>query len=66
MLLKFTTNRDTNGNRYTLIIDTEKKTFKADYNISTCYEDFVTISKADRKRMINDLEKNGFSEVIKL
>ena len=62
MELRFKTKRDTNGNTYALIIDTEKKTFKTDYN-TFCYVGYVTISKAERRYLINELENNGFTKI---
>lgn len=63
MILKFTTKRDINGNRYTLEIDTENKTYNRSYNTSFDYADFVEISKKDREKLIDSLENNGFVEV---
>lgn len=63
MIQKFTTKRDTNGNRYTLIIDHEKKTVKKDYNTSWDYSDFVTITKADRRKLAADAENAGYTTI---
>lgn len=59
-MLKFTTKRDINGNRYDLIIDLENKTGKQTYNSSFSYSDFITISKTDRKKLIEQLTENGY------
>lgn len=59
--MKFTTKRDINGNRYTLLIDHNKRTFTRNYN-PYCYSDYITITKKDRKNIITDLEKEGYTE----
>ena len=61
MIQKFTTKRDTNGNRYTLIVNHSKETYRADYNSSYSYSDYITISKTDRLKMIDQLIDNGYS-----
>lgn len=58
----FTTKRDVNGNRYTLLIDNEKKEFKADYNTTSDYSFYVTISKPDRQKLISQLLLSGYTE----
>ena len=61
-MLKFKTKRDVNGNTYTLVIDTEKKTFCRGYN-PFCKGDFVEITKKARNEIIKQLEAYGFCEV---
>ena len=60
-MIKYTTKRDTNGNRYTLIIDHVTKSFTTDYNTSRCYDDYITISKRDRKKLIDNLLLNNYT-----
>jgi len=62
-MIKFTTKRDRNGNRYTLRVDTNKKTFHRDYNDSWHYDEYITIGKRDREKLIDQLILNGFMEV---
>lgn len=66
MIQKFTTKRDTNGNRYTLIIDHEKKRYYPDYNTTSNYTDYITITKTDRQKMMDHLDENGYQVTIKL
>lgn len=63
MYLKFTTKRDVNGNRYTLEIDTDKKTYNRSYNTSNCYEDYITITKRDREKLAAELENAGYTRI---
>lgn len=63
MITKYTTKRDANGNRYTLIVDHEKRTFKKDFNSSWCYDDFVTVTKRDRNRIAEELESQGYTSI---
>lgn len=67
MILKFATKRDASGNRYFLAIDTEKKLFARDSLHWYCKDDlYAEMTKAQRRKMINDLEKAGFSEIERL
>lgn len=51
----FKTQRDVNGNIYTLEIDHDKKTYKADYNSTFNYTGYIKISKRDRHEMMEEL-----------
>lgn len=62
MVLKFKTKRDTNGNTYTLIIDTEKQTVKRDYNPFD-KSDYVVIGKNDRERLYKNCIACGYSQI---
>ena len=64
MIQKFTTKRDTNGNRHTLIINHSAQTYRADYNSAYDYSDYITINKTDRRKMIEQLIENGYSLII--
>lgn len=66
MILRFTTKRDTNGNRYTLDIDTDNKLFSYGYNTAHYYGEHITITKAERKRMIGELIADDFASVDRL
>ena len=59
MILKFTTKRDTNGNRYTLTINTNLKTYSRSYNPFDV-SDYVTIGKRDREKLVEQLEDDGY------
>lgn len=61
MMQKFTTKRDINGNRYTLIIDHVKKEYKPDYNSAYDYSDFITITRRDREKLIEQATAAGYS-----
>lgn len=61
--LEFATKRDRNGNRYYLGIDTETKTFSRERSHWYNREDITEISKTDRRKMIDQLETAGYTEV---
>lgn len=65
MIMTFKTKRDTNGNTYYLDIDTEKKTYTADYNRYFA-PDFtpIVIGKRDRHRMMDYLDENGYTREV--
>ena len=62
MILKFKTKRDINGNVYTLIIDTEKKTVERNYNPFD-KSDYIQIGKKDREMLYNDCIACGYSQI---
>lgn len=62
-MIKFTTKRDRNGNRYTLRVDNASKTFHRDYNDSWNYSEYISIGKRDREKLIDQLITEGFREV---
>lgn len=66
MILEFATKRDVNGNRYYLGIDTEKKSFSRERGHWYSREDITEISKADRRKIIEQLENAGFTETEKI
>ena len=62
MLYLFKTKRDTNGNRKILAIyQTGAERIYTRENNFFSYTDFIEIKSGDRKKMIDDLEKAGFS-----
>lgn len=63
MIIEFATKRDINGNRYFLGIDYESKTFARERAKLYGREDIIEISKKDRRKLIDILEKQGFIEV---
>ena len=66
MIQKFTTKRDANGNRYTLEIDHDKKRFYPDYNTTCDYSEYITISKTDRQKLMDQAEAAGYCVTIRL
>jgi len=62
MITKYTTKRDVNGNRYTLTVDDFHKTFERNYNPYS-YTDYITITKRDRNKLIDQLLENGYTEL---
>ena len=60
MITKYATKRDINGNRYTLIVNTENKTFQRSYNPFD-YSDYITIGKRDRNKLIDQLTSEGYT-----
>lgn len=63
MLLEFSTKRDRNGNRYYLGIDTENKTFSRERGKWYGRDDVIEIGKRDRRKIIDELESDNFTEV---
>lgn len=61
MIQKFTTKRDANGNRYTLEIDHDKRRFYPATNSSFSYSDYVTITKRDRDKLMEQAKTAGYS-----
>ena len=65
MIQKFTTKRDANGNRYTLEIDHDKRRIYTDSN--TCnYSEFITVTKTDRQKLMDQAERAGYRITIRL
>ena len=64
MIIKYTTKRDRSGNRYTLRVNNQEKTFHRDYNDSWTYTDYITLSsKKEREKLINQLFLSGYTEI---
>lgn len=59
----FTTKRDCNGNRYTLIIDHAARTYKKDYNTAHNYGEYITITKTDRRKLAEQAESAGYAAI---
>lgn len=62
-MIKFTTKRDINGNRKTLLINPEARTYKRDYNSAHDYSDYITITSKDREKLINELDAIGYTSI---
>lgn len=56
----FKTQRDINGNTYTLEIDHDARTYTTNYNPFN-YSDYMTIGKRERNRLINELKESGYT-----
>ena len=64
MILRFATKRDVNGNRYYLAIDTFRNEWARESAHWYTRDDIIEISKKDRRRMIEALQKEtGYKEV---
>ena len=63
MIIKYTTKRDINGNRKTLIVNTEAQTYRRDYNTSRDYSDYITISVKDRNKIMQQLDEAGYTSI---
>lgn len=63
MKIRFATKRNASGNRHYLIIDTREQTFSREPSHWYCREDFIEISMKDRRKLIEDVENRGFTEL---
>lgn len=61
MILKFATKRDINGNRYGVEIDTDAKIYSRNFT-SWHYDEYITIGKRDRWKLIDTLQAAGYTE----
>ena len=62
MIQKFVTNKDINGNRYTLEINHENKTYTRDYN-KLFYDGYVELSKKALNEIESVIIKAGYKEI---
>lgn len=58
--LRFSTNVNTNGNSFKLLVDLENKTYQAGYFVFQASESDVKISKKEIEKLIANLEEIGF------
>lgn len=63
MILKFATRRDTNGNRYYLILDTEKKTFAETSGRFYHEGDYLQITQRERRAIKEKAKADGYKAV---
>ena len=63
MIERIATKRDNNGNRYYTIIDHMNKVYTRQPAHWFCREDYIEVTKADRRRLEDLLEKNGYKEI---
>ena len=61
--LRFSTNVNTNGNSFKLLVDLNNKTYQAGYFVFLASESDVSISKKEIKKLISNLEEIGFRRV---
>lgn len=66
MIISYATKRDTNGNRYLLIIDHNKRIYAVDAMHWYCKDDYIEISKTDRRRLLSVLESSDYIQVDRL
>ena len=62
MIIRYKTKRDVNGNRYFLTVDTDKKTYKKDFNCWGKDQD-IEITKKARREIINQLDEENYKEI---
>lgn len=65
MFIKFSTKPDKNGNRYYLEIETENRVFsRVPSKWYSCKDpDIIVLDKAQRRKLIDELENAGFVEL---
>lgn len=63
MILKFATKRDRNGNRYYLGIDTKNKVYAVTSSHWYSREDFTEVTKKDRRKLIESVKAEGYTEI---
>ena len=61
--LRFSTNVNTNGNSFKLLVDLKNKTYQAGYFVFSASESDVKISKKEIEKLITNLEEIGFRRV---
>lgn len=66
MIIKFATKRDRNGNRYYLGIDTEKKVYALTSSHWYSREDFTEVTKGDRRKLIEAVKAEGYTEIFSI
>ena len=62
MIITYKTKRDINGNRYYLTVDTEKRTYKKDYNLWP-RDNEIEITKKQRREIAAQLDNEGYTEI---
>ncbi|MBR4696168.1 MAG: hypothetical protein IKO94_08815 [Selenomonadaceae bacterium] len=63
MILRFATHRDQNGNRYYLCVDFDTKAYAEEPRTFYRKGDFIEISKAERRRLKEEVIGAGFTPV---
>lgn len=62
MIMKYTTKRDINGNRYILEVDFDKKIYAKTPLHWFNREDYIEVTRKDKWKIEEALEKDGFVE----
>ena len=63
MKIAFASKRDNYGNRYYLIVDSDKKEFSRTSSHWFCEEDFIETTKKKVRELTEEVEEAGYSEV---
>ena len=63
MKISYCTKRNAAGWRKKLIVDTDKKQFSRESTHWFCREDFAEVSIGDFRRMLEKVEKEGYTQV---
>lgn len=66
MKTSYATKRDRNGNRYILIIDHDRRQYATTADRWYAKEDYLEVSKADRRRMLEAVQAAQYEEVYSL
>ena len=60
MVIEFKTKVDLNGNTYHLVLSTDNKAFRRDYNTMASSDVTIQIGKRDMNKLEKQLIANGF------
>lgn len=63
MIIRYATPRNASGNRNKLIVDYVKKVYSRTAAHWLCRDDFIEITKTDKRKLENILDENGFLEI---
>lgn len=63
MVFEYSTRRDVNGNRYYLGIDIDNLIFSRERGMWYSRDDIIEISKKDRRKLIEQLQRAGYTEI---
>ena len=63
MIFRFATKRGTNGYRKYIIIDTDRKQYATDPAKWFCREDYIEVSAADRRKLIEQAERENLTRI---
>lgn len=62
MIIRYATKRNTNGYRNILIVDHENKIYSKTAAHWYCREDYLEITKTDKRKLETILDNNGYKE----
>ena len=63
MIFEYSTRRDKNGNRYYLGIDNKLFIYARERGSWYTRDDVIEISKSDYRKLVNQLERAGYTEI---